>query len=102
MSTAKSLTEDSKPSGRSLMYIRKSNGPNIEPCGTPASNDDQLNNGHQVPLSETYYLKKLLRRLRRFPDIPICSCLNSNPSCHTLSNVLDISRKFALISMVGI
>ena len=37
MSSAESLTEDSKPSGRSLMYVRKSNGPKIEPCGTPAS-----------------------------------------------------------------
>ena len=40
MSSAKSLTEDSKPSGRSFMYIRKSNGPKIEPCGTSGSTDD--------------------------------------------------------------
>ena len=44
MLSAKSLTENSKLSERSLMYIRKSNGPNIEPCGTPASTDDQF--GH--------------------------------------------------------
>ena len=42
MSCAKSLTEDSKPSGRSLRYIRKSNGPKIELYGTPASTDDQF------------------------------------------------------------
>ena len=40
MSSAKSLTEDSKLSGRSFMDIRKSNGPKIEPCGTPANTDD--------------------------------------------------------------
>ena len=42
VSSGKSLTEDSKPSGRSFMYIRKSNGTNIEPCGIPASTDDQF------------------------------------------------------------
>ena len=50
VSSAKSLTEDSKPSGRSLMYIRKSNGPKIEPCGTLASTDDQF---EHWPLSTT-------------------------------------------------
>ena len=45
-----SLTEDSKPSGRSFMYIRKSNGPKIDPCGTPANNDNQF---EHWPLSTT-------------------------------------------------
>ena len=36
VSSAKSLTKDSKPSGRLLIYTRKSNGPKIEPYGTPA------------------------------------------------------------------
>ena len=57
-----------------------------------------------MPLSTTLWnllFKKLLRRLKRFPDIPTCSSLKSNPSCHTLSNALDISRKFALTSRVG-
>ena len=42
VSSAKSLTEDFKPSGWSLMYIIRRNDPNIEPCGTPASTDDQF------------------------------------------------------------
>ena len=50
MSSAKSLTVDSKPSGRLFMYMRKSNGPKIEPCGTPASTDDQF---EHWPLSTT-------------------------------------------------
>ena len=56
MSSAKSLTEDSKPSGRSFMYISnvmvlsKSNDSKIEPCGTPASTDDQF---EHWPLSTT-------------------------------------------------
>ena len=40
--SADSLTVDCKLSGRSFMYIRKSNGPKIEPCRTPESTDDQL------------------------------------------------------------
>ena len=67
---------------------KQSNGPKIEPHGTPASNDDQF---EQWPLSTTLWnllFKKLLRRLRRFANIPVYSGLNSNPSCHTLSNVL--------------
>ena len=84
------------------MYIRKSNAPKIEPCGTPARTGDQL---EHWPLSTTLWnllFRKLLRRLRRFPDIPICSSLNINPSCHTLSNAFDISKKFALTSRVGL
>ena len=42
MSSAKNLTEYSKLSGRSLMYIRKSNDPKIEPCGTPATIPDKI------------------------------------------------------------
>ena len=30
------LAGDLKLTGRSLMYIKKRSGPNIEPCGTPA------------------------------------------------------------------
>ena len=44
------LTVDSKLSGRSFMYIRKSNGPNIKPCGTPARTDNQF---EHWPLSTT-------------------------------------------------
>ena len=42
VSSAKSLTEDSKLSGRSFICIRKSNGLKIEPCRTPANTDDQF------------------------------------------------------------
>ena len=49
------------------MYIRKSNGPKIELYTTPARTDDQF---EHWPLS-TLLFKKLLRRLRRLPDISI-------------------------------
>ena len=40
VSSANSFTVDCKFSGRSFIYIRKSNGPKIELCWTPASTDD--------------------------------------------------------------
>ena len=39
VSSAKSLTEDSKSPGRSFMCIRKRNGLKIGPCAPPANND---------------------------------------------------------------
>ena len=95
VSSVKSLTVDFRLSGRSIMYIRKSNGLKIELCETPASTDDQF---EHWPLSTTSWnllFKKLVRGLRRFSDIPICSIFNSNPSGHTLSNALIMSKKFA-------
>ena len=42
VSSAKSVTVDSDLSGRSFMYVRKINGPKIEPCGTSSSTDEQF------------------------------------------------------------
>ena len=67
MSSANSLAAYCKLSGRSFMYIKKSNkkkrktshGPKIEPCKTSASTDDELKHW---PLSTTHWnllLKKL-------------------------------------------
>ena len=39
-------------------------------------------------------LRKLRNRLRRFPEIPIHSSLYGRPSCHTLPNAFEISKKF--------
>ena len=90
MSSANSLAVDCKLSGRSFMYIRKSNGLKIESCGTSASTDDQLEHWPLRTICWNLLLKKLLSRLRRFPDIPIHSSLNSNLSCHTLLKAFEI------------
>ena len=37
VSSANNFALDAKSSNKSFMCIRKSNGPSIEPCGTPAS-----------------------------------------------------------------
>ena len=42
VSSANCSAVDCKLSGRSFMYIRKSNGPKIKPRRTPASTDGQL------------------------------------------------------------
>ena len=102
VSSANSSTVDCKFSGRSFIYIRKSNGPKIELWGTPASTDDQLEHWPLSTIRWNLLLKKLLSRLRRFPEIPICSSLNSNPSCHTLPKAFEISKKLALISRVDV
>ena len=80
------------------MYIRKSNAPKTEPCGTPATTDDQLEHLQFSTTPCDLLLEKLLSRLSRFPEIPIRSNLNSNPSCYTLSNVFEISKELAPIS----
>ena len=68
MSSANSLAVDCKLSGRSYMYIRKSNFPKIGPCETPASTDDQWEHWSLRTTRWNILLKKLLSRLRNFPD----------------------------------
>ena len=43
-------------------------------------------------------LKKSCKRSSRLPDIPFCDNLNFVPSCYTLSEALEISRKAILTS----
>ena len=52
--------------GKSLMYIRKSNGPRTEPCGTPQlfpSNSDDFS------LNETYCLRSVRYDLNQFSSL---------------------------------
>ena len=78
-----SIYEDCKPSGGSLMYIRKSNHPKIEPRWTPASTGDQLKHCSLTTTLWNLLFRKLLRKLGRFPD------------------AFDISKKFAVTLRVG-
>ena len=89
VSSANTFNADCKLSGKSFMYISKSNGPKIEPCGSPSSTDYQL---EHWPLSTSrwnQWLKILLSRRRRFLEIPIPLSLN------------EISKKLSLASRVG-
>lgn len=42
VSCANIVDLDCKLSGRSFLYIRKGDGPKLEPCRIPTSADDQL------------------------------------------------------------
>ena len=101
LSPANSLAVVCKLSGRSFMYIGESNGAKIEPCGTPASTDDQLEHWQLRTTCWNLLPKKLLSRLRRIPNISIRSSLTSKPSCDTLSKAFEIYKKLALTSRVG-
>ena len=81
--------------------MRKKNGPNIEPCGTPARIGAQ---SESWPLRTTLWclsLRKLQNRFRSFPDIPRDSSLYSNTLCDTLSNAFEIPKKLSLTSVMG-
>ena len=53
---------------------------------------------HLTQLSVFYSSKKSFIKVISSPDIPYCCNLKSKPSCQTLSNDLDISRKTPLTS----
>ena len=42
VSSASNFAKDSRLSGKSFMYTKKSKGPSIVPCGTPARIGDQF------------------------------------------------------------
>ena len=88
---------------RSLINIRKTNGPEIESCGTPAWYT--CFPIWCLAMSKTLWnlpLEKLVINWNKFPLTPVCFNLNNNPSCQTLSNALDISRNTSQVSRVGL
>ena len=90
------------PSRISLIKVRKSSVPNIEPWGTRANISFQF----EVWLLSTtlwnLFDKKLFIRVKGGPFIPYDLSLNNNPSCQTLSKALHMSRKTALVYNDGI
>ena len=46
-------------------------------------------------LHVVFYYEDNFQRTKRLPEIPFCLSLKINPSCHTLSKALEISRKTA-------
>ena len=75
------------------MYIKNGSGPSIEPCGTPPLT---LVHVKTYPFKTTIcflFLKKSHNKFKSSPDMPFCLRLNIIPSCYTLPNGFDISRK---------
>ena len=98
VSSANSLAFEDNPSDKSLIYIKNINGPSIEPWATPA-----LKSGlsETCPFNKTLcflFLRKSHKRLSKLPDIPFHFSLKIGPSCQTLSNAFNISRKTPITS----
>ena len=99
VSSANNLVLDDNSSAKSFMFIKKKNsGPSIEPCGTPAL---RLVHVETCPFKTALcflFLKKSHNKFKSSPNMPFCFNLKMIPSCHTLSNAFDISRKTLLTS----
>ena len=97
VSSANNLAVELSPSGRSLIYIKKSRVPSTDPCGTPVLTGCQL---YSLPFNNTLW--NLLERLSNFPRIPKDSSLNKSPWCQTLSRDWDKSKNIPLILSDGL
>ena len=90
MSFTYSLAFGDNPSVRSFMYIRNRSGPNMEPWRAPALTSAQE---EACPLSTTPCFLFLQKLDNKFKGLSFCFNLNIMPSCHTVSNALDMSRR---------
>ena len=102
VSSAKSFTSLVILLGKSMIYKRKNRGPNTELWGTPA---DTVFHSELFPFNTALcsrFMRKLVMKESRPPDIPQHSSLYSNPSCHALSNASDRSRNTVRVSSVGV
>ena len=92
-SSAKIKISVSRPSTMSFIYIRNSNGPSLDPCGTPVVisiiADLKPSTTVHCFLLERYDLKSA----RKLPEIPTCSSLEISPLCQTLSKAALMSKK---------
>ena len=98
VSSAKNFALDAKSLDELFMYIRKGNGPSIEPCGTPAS----------IVVHEDYYsfritlcfccYKASVTIFSKLPDILVSLSLWRRSLCQTLSKAFNILRDTSLVS----
>ena len=92
MAHAKFITMSSK-------CTRKSKGPKIDPCGTPASTGRVSEWWPSSTTRCTRWSRYDEIHVSKFPEISFRFCLNRTPLCHTLSNAFDKSRKTILTSL---
>ena len=81
-----------------MIYIRKNNGPRIDSWWFSAL---VLVQDECCPFKKTLcflWYKTSVITFERLPDKPFCFNLKRRPSCQTLSNALDISRKTPVVS----
>ena len=97
-SSANNLILDNNSSAKSFMYIKKNSGPIIKPFGTPALTLIHIKTWSFKTTFYFLFLKKSHNKFKNLPDMPFCFNLKIIPSCHTLLNAFDISRKTLLTS----
>ena len=90
LSSANNLGLHWRSSNESLMYFRNKSGPHIEAWGTPA-----LILAVNIILYFVF-LKKSVKRLNKFPEIPLRLSLWIIPSYHFLPKALEILRNTPL------
>ena len=98
VASANNLGFEDKPSDKSLIWIRKNNAPRIDFWGTLTS---ILVQDECCPFKTTFcflWYKKWVITYKRLPNIPCYFNLKRRPSCQTLSNALDISKKTPVVS----
>ena len=71
-SSANNLGYETKFSGKSFMYIKKSNGPRIEPWGTPTSTFVHVEYWSLRVTLCFFYLRKLVKVSSKSPPTPFC------------------------------
>ena len=92
VSSVKSSILEDKPSAKTLIYIKNSNGLRMEPWVTPTLT---LVHEEDCPFNTTFcflFLKKCFKTFNKLPDIPLFCNLNIRPSCETLSNAFEMSK----------
>ena len=99
VSSANNLADDSKFCGRSLMYIKKSSGPNIDPWGNPARTEAHLVCWRLRPTFCCLSRRKLWLNFLTYQEFLVYI---KRPSCQTLSTTLKMSGKIPLTSSVGL
>ena len=86
-------------SGRSFMSIKNRSGPNTDPCGTPETTSFHSEVWQFKTTLSMRFWRWFLKSESSSPWTPYVFNYK-RPSCQTLSNVLDISKKTPLTSTV--
>ena len=98
VSSANNLVLDDNSLPRSFRCIKKSSGPSIKPRGIPVLTLIHVETCSFKTTLSFLFLKKSYNKFKSSPDMPFCLNLKIKPSCNTLSNAFDISRKTLLTS----
>ena len=92
-SANKRTSSDLQASGKSLIYIKKSNGPSMEPCGTPYFIVCQFEDTPFVSTRWILFVRYECNQFKAFPLNPYFSIFWSNTLWSSVSKAFSRSRK---------